>query len=257
MSKDVYKIALTEKTQVAKRTLHESNYMRRIALPSLVEDYDSLFKEIQQYVTLLPEDIPANHIENMFDFMRRSLNKSIWVERTGASLDFLPRWKKMWPNAKFIHIYRDGRNSSLSMSKNPAFKQQIIRTRKNRSVTWYNIIPLDPDSFTIEEFRAVKIPLEEYGKLWNTMIMKGLDELDEIPSERLLNLSYESLIDNPRYYLTQLINFIDPELESENWIKSQIKLFTNGKSDWTRLPKTQQIKLNQTCKKGLKRLNYI
>ncbi|MFC2146478.1 sulfotransferase, partial [Acidobacteriota bacterium] len=235
MAADIYKIASTEKTQVPKRTLHETNYIRRITLPTLEDDYDQLFKDIQDYVISLPEAKPAEHILDIFDFIRKKMQKKIWVERTGANLDFLHRWKKLWPNLKLIHIYRDGRNCAISMGKHPAFKQQIIRTEIDKTVTFYNIVPVNPDSFTIEEFRNKEIPLERYGELWNTMIINGLNELKDVPGDQQISISYESFVENPGFQLKRLIDFIDPELESENWIKNQLKILHKGSSNWEQL----------------------
>lgn len=257
LAPDIYKIASTEKTQVPKQTLHETNYIRRITLPTLVDDYDQIFKDIQNYVIGLPEAKPAEHILNIFDFIREKMQKKIWVERTGANLDFLHRWKKMWPNLKLIHIYRDGRNCAISMSKHPAFKQQIIRTDIDKTVTFYNIVPLDPNSFTIEEFRKKEIPLERYGELWNSIIVNGLDEIEEVPAEQCLHMSYESLVKNPDFQLRRLITFIEPELEADEWIKNQMKILHQGGSNWEQLDYQQIQRLTDACQEGLKRLNYI
>ena len=257
MAQDIFKIALTEKTQVPKETLHETNYIRRITLPTLVEDYDQLFNDIGEYTKKLPEAKPAVHILKIFDFIKEKMRKKVWVERTGASLDFLHRWKKMWPNLKLIHIYRDGRNCAISMSKHPAFKQQIIRTEIDKSVTFYNIVPLDPDLVSIEEFTKREIPLERYGELWNTMIMNGLDELKEVPGNQCFSMSYESLVENTEFQLRRLINFIDPDLESDEWIKKQLMLVHPGRSSWEELDDRQKERLTISCEDGLRRLNYI
>ncbi len=257
MAQDIFKIAGTEKTQVPKRTLHETNYIRRITLPTLIDDYDQLFEDILEYTVTLPDAAPATHILNIFNFIRDKLKKKIWVERTGANLDFLHRWKKMWPNLKAIHIYRDGRNCAISMSKHPAFKQQILRTDVDETVSFYNIVPIDPASFTVEEFRKKEVPLERYGELWSRMISNGLDELEEIPAELCLSMSYESLVQDPEPQLRRLIHFVDPELEAEQWIKNQLALLHRGGSNWEQLDSKQVERLTDACAEGLRRINYI
>lgn len=257
MAPDIYKIALDRKiSQVPKHTLHEKNYMRRIALPLLVKDYNKLFEEIKQYVADIPEAKPAEIILKMFDFIRRRLNKKVWIERTGASLDFLPNWKKMWPCMKVIHIYRDGRDCAISMSKHHAFRLQIMRREICKLATFYKFVQIPPEQINLEEFYANKIPLEKFGELWNIMIMKGLDELSEIPFERRLDFSYENLTENPETVLRELIDFIDPSINSDEWIRSQTISIHKGCSNWKSLEQIEQVKLADICREGLIRLNY-
>lgn len=254
MAQDIFKIALYKKTQVQKRALHETNYLRRIALPSLVEDYDTLFYAIEKYMINLSAYKTGELIIKMFEYIKIKLNKKVWVEKTGANLDFLPQWKKMWPDMKLIHIYRDGRNSAISMSKHPAFKLQLIRTAKDRTTTFFNIRPLA--SISLNEFENEYIPLERYGELWNSMILKGLIELENLPKDKLLEFSYESLLEEPSVQLTRLIDFIDSDLETEDWIKEQVGILHSGRSNWQLLDKTKKNKLTSSCSEGLIKLGY-
>lgn len=258
MAQDIYKVALDGKiSQVPNHSLHEQNYMRRVALPSLVEDYDQLFQAIEEFVTVLPEAKPSEHIISIFDFIKDRLGKKVWVERTGASSDFLHRWRRMWPGLRIVHVYRDGRDCAISMSKHHAFRLQIMRAEINEGLSFYKILPISADSFTIEEFYQKEIRLERFGELWNTMIMRTLDEIKMIPEEQCLNIKYEDLISQPDEILSQLLGFISPELEGQSWIEEQKRILSQSRSNWRTLEPMEIERLTKVCRYGLSRLNYL
>jgi hypothetical protein len=257
MAPDIYKIALNGKiSQVPKRSLHETNYMRRIALPTLVEDYDSLFQEIGELVVSLPEAQSGTQICRMFDFIRRRLGKKVWVERTGASIDYLPLWTRMWPHMKAVHVYRDGRNTAISMSKHPAFRLMIKRKEASPDSSWLHIRPLDAATLSVEKFYEEDIPLERFGALWNDMVTRGLDELKKLPEAQRLDVRYEDIMANPVRELTRLISFIDPNVAAEPWVHEQAASLRPARTDWHELEEAEARGLTEACRPGLERLGY-
>ena len=89
------------------------------------------------------------------------------------------------------------------------------------------------------------------------MIINGLNVLKAVPGDQQISISYESFVENPGFQLRRLIDFIDPELESENWIKNQLKILHKGSSNWEQLDDQQIKRLTDACREGLQRLNYI
>ena len=58
----------------------------------------------------------------LFDWLCGRLGRRVWVERSGGSLLFGRRLMGLFPEARVVHIHRDGRDTALSMSQHPAFK---------------------------------------------------------------------------------------------------------------------------------------
>ena len=222
-----------------------------------MQDYEQLFQDIQEYTISLPKSKPAELIIMIFEFIKDKLGKRVWVERTGASSDFLGQWKNIWPNLKVIHIYRDGRDCAISMSKHHAFRLQVLRKRRHENTTFYKFTPIPSESFTLEEFYNHDIGIEEFGSLWSSMINYTLDEIAEIPKARVLDISYEQLVEDPKTQLSRLASFISPLLETEEWVKEQCKVLHRGRSNWKIMDRNEVVKLTLACEEGLSRLGYI
>lgn len=257
MAQDIFKIALSGKlSQVPSRSLHETNYMRRIALPSLVDDYDTLFDQIGAYVCQRPASTASEHIQGMFSFIANTLGRQVWAERTGASIEYLPLWRKMWPNLKMVHMYRDGRDVALSMSKHPAFKLMILRAEQNPESSWLRIRPLDAEKLDLEQFYARKIPLSAYGRLWNRMVCEGLEDLRQLPTQQQYWLRYEDLMADPVTELTKLLAFIHPELDAGAWAQDCSSTMRSARNNWRELAPDVLAELEQSCEQGLQALGY-
>lgn len=257
MAGDIYRIALGGKiSQVPKRTLHERNYMRRIALPSLVDDYESLFREIELFMQARPTARPAEHVKAMFGFIAERLGKQIWVERTGASIEYLPLWLKMWPDMKVVHMYRDGRNTALSMSKHHAFRLMIMRAEADPESSWLHIRPLPDDTLDLDAFYARKIPLASFGRLWNRMICEGVSYLRQLPADQQHWLRYEDLLAAPEQTLSELLSFIDPQLPAQEWAERCARNLHPPRNDWRALDPVQRRELQAACREGLNILGY-
>ena len=56
--------------------------------------------------------------------------------------------------------------------------------------------------------------LEDYGEMWGQMILSGTAYLSSLPSDRVLALRYEDVLERPRQKLRELMEFIDPGLEA-------------------------------------------
>jgi len=65
----------------------------------------------------------AGVMEAFYKAYARHFNKQIWGDKTPSYLVQVPLLKSLFPGAKFIHIYRDGRDQALSIYK--VYKKNI------------------------------------------------------------------------------------------------------------------------------------
>jgi hypothetical protein len=56
------------------------------------------------------------------------------VERSASSLHLIPLLHAQFPAARFVHLYRDGPDCALSMSRHPAFRREILAIGAVRTV---------------------------------------------------------------------------------------------------------------------------
>ena len=84
-------------------------------LPHLTADHDRLFDTLQDEVTRWPEAIIGEHYRRLFDWLTAYFGKCVWVERSGAALHMLNHYRATFPEARYVHVARDGRDAAISM----------------------------------------------------------------------------------------------------------------------------------------------
>lgn len=137
---------------------------------SLAETHERLNKalDIVQFLQDFAKDLPDYKKESYF------------VEKTPQHVNRLKTLKKKFPNAKFVHIYRDVRDCYIS----------------SRSV----------ESMTA--FRDAQF----YARYWNRSVANGLKMKSD---ESVFTLSYEQLVSNPPVELGKLMDFLGLEQQEQ------------------------------------------
>lgn len=117
------------------------------------------------------------------------LNKSVMVTF------MIPYILELYPDAKFIHLYRDGIAVSYSLAK---FHQAKIRTNPPQNETNNYNLPFD------ELIYKMGIHWQDHIKEIN----KQNQALSLIQSQKLLEISYEDLCNKPVETLEKITNFM-------------------------------------------------
>jgi hypothetical protein len=81
-----------------------------ITLPHLTDDYEALYAELEPAIRGRGMAPIADQYLFLFDWLCQRLGRTMAVERSGASLMFVSILGDMFPQARFVHIYRDGRS---------------------------------------------------------------------------------------------------------------------------------------------------
>lgn len=119
------------------------------------------------------------------EFMQRE-GKSRWADKTPANVLVFPRILKCFPNAKVVHLLRDGRDVACSLRKHP---RSTIRHGK--------IQPVNSDN-----------PIKDMIRRWVHHVPCGLAFRDH---PRCYQLRYEDLILNSEATLRSLCEFLGEE----------------------------------------------
>ena len=104
-----------------------------------------------------------------------------WGDKTPGYERHFDRLADVFPNARFIHIYRDGRDVSNSMCER----------------SWHGIT----------EFQR--------ARYWKRSMEQAFRSAAKLGSQRCLNVQYESLVKQPEAILKQICTFLDEDYESE------------------------------------------
>jgi hypothetical protein len=219
-------------------------------LPHLVDEPGALFDELAAWVPGLEAAPIAGQFRRLFRWLCVRLDRRVWVERSGASLPLVPTLSQLFPEAGFVHLYRDGRECAMSMSRHAGFKLVALNARPD----------LAPPDLTggggLINSRAVdalEIPPEVTGRIWSDMIVAGADRLAEIASDRLTSMPYELLIRDPAAQLRRLAAFIgvDPD---PDWVHRAGELARPRPLRWTALPELARHRLTEACAPGMELL---
>ena len=94
-------------------------------LPHLTPRFESFCHGLEPVVQTRPGESLKNQSLFLFEWLRTRFGRWLWIERSGASPAPLPSLRRSFPEARVIHVCRDGRDTALSMSRHPAFKAML------------------------------------------------------------------------------------------------------------------------------------
>jgi hypothetical protein len=239
-------------------------------LPHLTPDHEALFEELRQYVMTLKPDLAVRQYERVLEWLRIRFGKKVWVERSGGSLRAVPRLAKSFPEARFVHIVRDGRDCAISMSKHPGFRMMMACTIMSQILgydpydtdqrTGVEELPdelyrLLPEHFDAEAFCNLDAPSTLFGHYWSGEMMRGLKALAELPAERVLTIHFEDILAHPEAWLHRLLEFIDPEFVDKDWVRKAVSTIRPVRSSWRKLPARERSALTGACQPGFQALS--
>ncbi|MFG2623160.1 sulfotransferase [Streptomyces sp. NPDC048507] len=193
-----------------------------MALPALTPDPDALYDHLAETVPAWPRRPAADQYRALFAHLGQRLGGSVVVERSGASLAYLPALYALFPEARFVHLSRSGPACALSMSRHIAFRSLLLRTE---AMTFLQLAsPFDitaahaadlPEHLShlagdvdCERVMRTAIPLAAFGHLWSQITTQGVEDFLRLPPDHRMALSYEHVLDAPEHHLGQLADFL-------------------------------------------------
>lgn len=235
-----------------------------ITLPHLTQDYEALYDELQEVVKSFPPDWIEQHYARLFSWLKNRFGCKICVERSGYSLPMVPELTQLFPDAKFVHIIRDGRECAMSMSRHYPFR--MLATLALRKESGNSPLPSEsenddwlwhlPEPF-YKDVAQNEIPIEVFGHMWSAWIIEGVRHLSQLPEKRVLTITYEELMERPRQGLERLMTFVDPSLLNETWIDSATALIQPKPPSWKKLAAHERASLEAACQPGLAILEFM
>ncbi len=243
-----------------------------ITLPHITDQFEDLYDELEVVVRSQPTQSPAAHFRQLFESLAKRFDRKVWVERGGGTLLWASRLLRHFPDARLIHVYRDGRETTVSMSRHPPVRDLAaisIQCRRYGVDLWSLMERLQAhDSLTawahrignrainLDRLPWDKLTLPDFADLWNVMIETGHRTFGNYPSHRLLNVRFEDVQSDPEGQFRRLIQFISPELENEEWLREVATIPRPTPSKFAKLDGDVQRAITQACRPGLELLGY-
>ena len=240
-------------------------------LPHLTDDHERLWDHLARALRSRGKASLAEHYRFTFEWLAERFGKKAWIERSGASLLFVPELDRLFPGARFVHLFRDGRETALSMQRHHYFRLRIQAAELMRKVgldpfhpaNWPGTSPWMPwferwrfRLFSVDRYRRTRIRLKSAGWFWSRMIERGCTYLDALPRERVLALRLESVLESPRREMSRFIDFVGPEFSDSHWLEEIRALPRRKPPAWLRLTPGNRARLAAACAPGQGILNY-
>ncbi|MCB5169064.1 sulfotransferase [Streptomyces bambusae] len=237
-----------------------------MVLPHLTDDPDGLLDWLAARVVRWPERTAAGHYEALFGLLCGRFGRTAVVERSGYSLERVPLLRRVFPQARFVHLFRDGPDCALSMSRHTGYRMILLlrevaaRTgvRRVEDLTPAQVRSLPPELSGLlasERFDPALLmgrvlPSAGFGALWSELVGRGVEFLGAVPPPARTSLAYEDLLDEPRRELGRLAGFIGVEPLPE-WLDTGCaRLDGTRRGAALRLPADELAVLRAACAPG-------
>ena len=229
-----------------------------IALARISNQPDVLFDEMLDFVEGRPTQSLANHYREIFDWLNEKLGRRWWIERSGGSIEFLAELRDLFPEARIVHIHRDGRETALSMREYPVLRLAVsvmYGLVGEIEYSYEGLTELEKsDGAAIDRLLETRPPIELYGRYWSEQIERGTDALRSLPADRILDLRFEDLVADPTRELERLADFLEIGRE-DHWIERAAALVPGTPPlRFPDLSEEERTRLEATCAPGMKLL---
>lgn len=240
-------------------------------LPHLSDEPERLWDDLAAALRPRGQHSLAAHYRFVFEWLADRFGKRAWIERSGASLLFVPELDRLFPDARFVHLFRDGRDTAMSMHQHHFFRLRIQAAEQLRMVgldpfhpaNWPGTSPWMPlferwrfRFFSADRYRRANIRLESAGWFWSRMIERGAKYLNALPAHRVLSMRFESIVASPEEELSRFIGFLGADFADAGWLREAGALPRRRPPSWTCLPPEQHDRLAAACAPGQEILGY-
>jgi hypothetical protein len=243
------------------------------ALPMLSDDPDALFDHLTAEVPSWPRRPAAEQYLALFAYLCGLLGRRVVVERSAASLSLIGRLHEQFPAARFVHMYRDGPDCALSMSRHPVFRREILAIGALRVTglpagsTLRQIDAALPERlrgmicppYDAAKLMAHPIPVAVFGRdQWSRQVRAGAAALSALPPGNWTQLRYEDLLRDPAPHLGDLAAFIGADAPRQ-WLDDATRMIDPARTGAAvaELDPPELAALRAACAPGTRALQQL
>lgn len=226
-----------------------------IAIPRISDEPDRLFDELLEWVETRPAAPLSAHYRAIFDRLTEGSGKDCWLERSGNSIDYLGELQALFPEARFVHIHRDGREAALSMREYATLRVSVAVMNGLAGeipYTYEGLTALEREKpELIAELLATRPPIELYGKYWSDQIRNGYAARAKLDPSIVMDVRFEDLVTRPKELLGEISDFLALP-EDADWIERAATLSRGlPRLRFSELDPAEQDRLNAACREAM------
>lgn len=229
-----------------------------IAMPRLSDDPDALFDGLIETLRDQPDQSLGAHYRHAFDWLTAQLGRTAWVERSAGSIEYVAELDACFPEARYVHLYRDGCECALSMREYPGLRVAVALMFGfigEVDFTYEGLTAMvENEPERIDELLEKRPPVELYGEYWASQVGTGLNALREIEPSRVLTIRFEEMAANPLPALQAIRDFFELE-GGDEWVEQGAALVRGvPPRRFPKLNAAEQASLQDACAPGMKAL---
>ena len=170
-------------------------------LPRLTDDPDPWFDDLQAWAAARPTTTLTEHYRALFAWLTERAGGTVWVERSGSSIDYLGGLLDTFPGARFVHLHRDGPEAALSIRAHPFFRLGVA--------FFLGLVPDgDPDE-VITRIVEDPPPCWAVGRYWTDQLLRGFHDVPRLDADQWLDVAFEDLVADPVPVLERIAAFFE------------------------------------------------
>jgi len=160
-----------------------------------LKDIEALVEKLQKEMSLSQTReervVNAQHFtEGIFALAMNKTAKNRWLEKTPANIVYMKELLEIYPRAKLIHIYRDGRDVASSIIENGFWP------------IWQNdVLPV------YAKLRGKSV--RDCAIYWREFLRFGFSQAQDLSQNRCIHIEMEDLISKTEEKLKEICDFID------------------------------------------------
>jgi hypothetical protein len=144
----------------------------------------------------LPDERTARRLRERFDRIRRRAGARTFVSKRTANNRRIEYLSAIFPDARFVHLVRDGREVAQSLS----------------AVSWWDRHKVWWDGRTAREMEdAGEDRLAICARNWVREFEEARAQLASVDPSRVMELRYEALLQDPVHHLEKVLQFLGLE----------------------------------------------
>jgi hypothetical protein len=141
----------------------------------------------------------------LFERLAAMAGSTVWIERSGSSVDYVSGLLATFDDARFVHLHRDGREVALSMRRHPFFR---VAVQLSAGYVPDGVDPSDEEA-VVTAWLEGDPPIELFGGFWSDQLEHGEATLRDLGPDRVLGLAFEDLVADPAPHLERIADFFE------------------------------------------------
>lgn len=212
-------------------------------LSRLSDDPDQWYDDMMAFARSRPATTMSEHYLAIFDWATTRAGGTVWVERSGSSIDYLGELASLFPDARFVHIHRDGHEAALSIRDHPFFRLGVAM--------FFDLFPdVDDPEDAVTHVIDTPPPCTAVGRYWSDQVLRGFRALPLIDRSQFLQVRFEDLVGDPASELTAVADFFGLDEDADFVTRAAALVHGRPPTRFDRLSAAEQDELREACRPG-------